>query len=325
VAWRIWSDLKQRSHRRPNNAADGGRQSRGVALIAVLWLSLLLAVIAGSLIVTTRTELRLSRNLLESARAEALADGGVYLAIPHLLDSDATRLWHADGIEHQVELAAGTLKITVTDATARVDVNAASPELLAGLFRAAGTTPDDADMLAARIVDWRDADDTASPNGAEQADYDSMGADILVGNAPFLTPDEILRVPGMSMALYTRIESAVTVWSGQAGIDPFGASRLVLLALPGIGEADADAMLAARKNAENDQRNWEILTLLPTEARAFLGRGGGRMIYVRAQADTREGGVFIREAVLELQPGANPPFTTYAWRQAMYLAAEPQP
>ncbi len=296
------------------------RRSRGVALIAVLWLSLLLAVIAGSLLTTTRSELRLTRNLLDSARADALAEGGIHYAIPHLLDRDVATRWTADGSVHVLELETGRLEIAARDAAGRVDLNAAPPELLAGLLHAAGVAADDAAMLAARIVDWRDRDDNVSPDGAEQDDYDAAGIAVRVGNAPFFTPDEILRIPGIGMALYARIEGAVTVWSRQRGIDPGAAPRLALLALPGMTEGMADSLIAARAEAEPDPRNANLMTLLPDEARRWLARGGGRIVYITARAETPEGGLFRREAVIELRPGARPPYITHAWHPALTAA-----
>ena len=315
--------MKQRSSQNRPTDSKASRptgasvRSRGVALIAVLWLAILLAVIAGSLLTTTRSELRLARNLLDSARADALADGGIYLAIPHLLDRDAATRWPADGTVHVVELESGRLEVAAQDAAGRIDLNTAPPELLAGLFGAAGTDPADAAMLAARIADWRDRDEDTLPDGAEQADYDAAGLAVRVGNAPFLNPGEILRIPGIDMALYAQIEGAVTVWSRQRGIDPAAAPRLALLALPGMSESAADSLIAARTEATPDPRGTDMLPFIPAEAQPWLARGGGRVVYLTAQAQTPEGGIFTREAVIELRPGADPPYVTHAWRPAL--------
>jgi general secretion pathway protein K len=318
------------SRKKISHTVPAGR-SRGVALIAVLWLGMLLAVIAGSLLTTTRSELRLARNLLDSARADALAEGGIYLAIPHLLDRDVATRWPVDGTVHVVELETGRLEVAARDAAGRVDLNAAPPELLAGaappellagLFRAAGVETDAADILAARIADWRDRDDNVSPDGAEQADYDAGGFSVRVGNAPFATPGEILRIPGIDMALFAEIEGAVTVWSRQRGIDPTAAPRLALLALPGMSETAADSLIAARAEGDPDPRGTRLLPFIPDEARRWIARGGGRVVYLTAQAETPEGGIFRREAVIELRPTATPPYVTHAWRPALAIGSE---
>ncbi len=63
-------------------ASQASRMRRGIALVVVLWTLLLLSLIAAGFIAVTRTELRLARNALDNARAEALADAGVYRGDP---------------------------------------------------------------------------------------------------------------------------------------------------------------------------------------------------------------------------------------------------
>jgi general secretion pathway protein K len=57
----------------------------GIALVIVLWVLALLAVIAVSFTTATRSQGNLVRNLVENAKAEALADAGVYRAVLGLL------------------------------------------------------------------------------------------------------------------------------------------------------------------------------------------------------------------------------------------------
>ncbi len=59
---------------------------RGLALVTVLWVLMLLSLIAASFMRTTRTEINMTRNLIENAKAEALADAGVYRAVLGLFE-----------------------------------------------------------------------------------------------------------------------------------------------------------------------------------------------------------------------------------------------
>ncbi len=54
---------------------------RGLALVTGLWVQMLFALIAAGFTRTTRTEINLTRNLIDNAKAEALADAGVYRAV----------------------------------------------------------------------------------------------------------------------------------------------------------------------------------------------------------------------------------------------------
>ncbi len=51
----------------------------------MLWVLILLSLIAASFTRTTRTEINLTRNLIDNAKAEALADAVVYRAVYGLL------------------------------------------------------------------------------------------------------------------------------------------------------------------------------------------------------------------------------------------------
>lgn len=73
-------------HRQPRERIEAGPAVRGIAL--VLWTLLLLSLIAAGFLAVIRTEVRVARNALEGARAEALADAGVYRGIQALLAAD---------------------------------------------------------------------------------------------------------------------------------------------------------------------------------------------------------------------------------------------
>jgi general secretion pathway protein K len=59
--------------------------ARGLALVTVLWVLVLLSLMAASFTATTRTEVNLTRNLVENAQAEALAEAGLARALLALL------------------------------------------------------------------------------------------------------------------------------------------------------------------------------------------------------------------------------------------------
>ena len=108
--------------------------ARGFALILVLWIAALLAVIAASLVSSGRTETRLAHNLVENAKAEALADGAVQRAVLGLLDVDPAQAWRPGGGPYRLAYGEGQVRVTIADEDGKIDINAATPELLAGLL-----------------------------------------------------------------------------------------------------------------------------------------------------------------------------------------------
>ncbi len=223
------------------------RSRRGLALVSVLWVLTLLALIAASFTRTTRTEINLARNLAENARAEALADAGVYRAVYGLLQPNEAERWKADGRVYRLRLGGGEVAITIQDEIGKIDLNRAQDELLQGLFELAGLAPDDAAALVDAIVDFRDADDLRRLNGAEDRDYEAAGLPWGAKDAPFEAVEELRQVIGMDPDIYNRVAPALTVHSRRPGFNPNFAPREVLLALPGVAEGRVAGFLDKRK------------------------------------------------------------------------------
>jgi general secretion pathway protein K len=228
------------------------------------------------------------------------------------VDLDSERAWRTDGTRYQLDYGEGTVSIRVYDEDAKVDLNAAPPELLAGLFSMVGLEPEQAETLADRIVDYRDDDDEPGPNGAEDPDYEAAGRTQGAIDRPLLTETELLGVLGMSEALYRRLRPLVTVHSGAEGIDPTRASPDVLLSVPGITPEIVEAIRAAGPDGDPFE-TIDDETLFDLEIYFIPSRE--IMFEVRAEARTAGGGVFVREAVIELTLEPERPFLVRAWRR----------
>jgi general secretion pathway protein K len=169
--------------------------NRGIALISVLWVTTLLAVMAASFASSARTEARLAYNHEERAKAEALADAGFHRAVFGLLDLDPATAWRAGDAAYSFPVGDGDVQVWIEDEDGKIDVNAASLELMAGLFMAVGLSDEEARLLADRIGDFRDSDSEPEPLGAEDDAYFSAGRAQGAADRPFATESELLRVP----------------------------------------------------------------------------------------------------------------------------------
>ena len=298
-----------------------GDQS-GIALIAVLWLTVMLTVIASGFAFSMHGEAVAARNALSLAQARAAADGAVERAAFELTrPRNLPDVWLPDGTPQT--WAEGEAKITTwaTDESARIDLNFASEALLKGLFQnLGGVDAATADGLVAALQDWRDPDDLKRPNGAEEADYRAAGKSYKPANAPLDTVGEFARVLGVTPALMTRIADSVTVYSRQPGINPATASRDVLLAIPNTTPEVVDAYLQQRSEA--------LASKLPVppfpQAQGFAS-GAVPIFRIRAQAIMPDGVTFVRDAVLRLSVDPKRPVIAFLWQEGARPAPPPAP
>ena len=280
------------------------RSQRGIALVAVLWGLTILSIIAAAFLADTRGQSAVTRNLLENAKAQALADAGIYRAIAGILSIDPSIAWRSDGTRYQMALGEGQVEITIFDEGGKVDLNRAQDRMLSGLLQVFGVPEEQAPALIDTIRDFADRDDDPRPFGAEDGDYLAAGLDWGSKDAPFESVEELQQVLGISRPLYDRLAPFLTVYSGRAQINPVVAPREVLMAMPGLGEEQVNALLARRESEDG------------TRVRSV-----GTAFTIRAEAVTTGGGRFIREAVVQRTADRRNPYLIREWRQ--HWASQP--
>jgi len=298
-------------------SADAGREGeRGIALLVVIWVLALLAILIVGFSGDARTELLVARNHYESASARAIADAGVSLAILGILDPTPETQWPADGRVRDVRYADGTIRIRIQDEGGKIDLNAAPPELLAGLLTTVGgLSAGDAGSLAQAIDTYRQAQ--------QQADTPAAGGGLRTmvrrqANA-FRVIEDLRLVPGITRELYGRIAPFVTVYSGVGDIDPLTAPPEVLRSLPGINAGEVGAFLAARA----------LQGPIPGQLPPLGGPAGGSLAHrvlqnatILSEGKTADGSTFTRAAVVSLSADPTAPYSVLSWRQ---VQREPRP
>jgi general secretion pathway protein K len=208
-------------------------QAQGIALVSVLWVVALLAIVATGLTASVRSESRIVSNTTELLQAQYAVEGGVELAAMNLMYPQAVR-WPADGSVRELYIGAARVRIATTDITGKIDINHAPAELLRGLLVQTNVEDDQIDMLVGAILDWRDSDDFRHLSGAEDSDYRLARLPYGAKDGRFDSVDELRLVLGMTEEIYASIESSLTIYSGQVGVNPLHASGQVSAALSGL-------------------------------------------------------------------------------------------
>jgi general secretion pathway protein K len=285
---------------------------RGVALVLVLWVSILLTVIASSFIAERRSETLIVRNSISMARAAAAADAAVQRGLLDAFRNDnSPEVWRRDGQVHEWAFDGVPVRVEMRDESAKIDINTASDALLRGLFLSVGVPEEEVVKLLDAILDWRDPDTLKRANGAEEDDYRAAGLSYRPANAPFQAIEEIQLVLGMRPDIYRRIAPMITVFSRQIGVNAPFATREVLLAIPGVTPEIADEYIQRRADA---LAAGQPPPPFPQGA-AFAG-GTAMITNVRAEARLDDGTYFAREAVALLRSAPRKPVTFVLWRES---------
>ena len=217
------------------------RRERGVVLLAVLFFVLLASAGVASFLSRATVDLMAARNRDAAARAEALARGGVRLAIAALLEDlvrekqdqfevDTTQdLWARLGAVPLPLDDGGVLQIKVEDAGTRLSLNSLFAkgeardeksevflgELLTKVIAEIPVRPEqklyDAPQLAQNLIDWVDVNTVRIAGGEEDDAYQSQSPPYHASNLPLLSVDELLLIDGFDAQLVNALRPYVDV------------------------------------------------------------------------------------------------------------------
>ena len=219
-----------------------GRSDRGVALLAAVWWTLIIAMLAVAASRETRTLAVIAANERLAAQNRAAADAGIAAAAlalaaearglpvrvpaasPALADGSAPVLGRAgaaipiDGRPLRWSHGEAAVTLTIMAERGRYDLNAGDPALLPAVLAAAGVR--DRDAAAAQILARR------------QRGRDGRSIPWRIGDPGFAGPGELGGLPALSRAEIARLTPLVTTVSRRAAPDPALAPEALYRALP---------------------------------------------------------------------------------------------
>jgi general secretion pathway protein K len=297
------------------------RHERGIALVIVLWVGLLVVAIAGAFILDTRNSTQLTRNFLDNAEARALADGGVHLAIFEVLRADDETQWQRDGRVYQRAVPGGTLDISIEDEAGKIDINSASDELLEGLFLSAGVDGDTASTFAQAIEKFRREEKSRTQSSRASGESRarirrtssvSRRSARRKADRVFHSVDSLGQIPGMTVELHALLRPALTVF-GDSKLHYMSSPREALMAIPGITSEAVDMFLLGRTGDEASGPLADFL--VEGRARAYWRKKESKFLTVKVRAQSENGAVFTRVAIVEMAEQDDQPFIVKEWRE----------
>jgi general secretion pathway protein K len=269
---------------------------RGFALVMVIWGVAIIALLVVSYQSTARLRLQTAFNIAGATRAELVADAAANEAILSILSERAAGGERPvyGGAPVYCAIDGAAVAIAVEDEGGKVDLNAASPNLLQALLQGFAVQPRDAEQIAKSIVAFRTPIDprTASaiePGGAGDKPFG-------LKRAPYQTVLELDQTPGISPEFFRLLLPFVTVHSRAPGVDPRVAPPALFAALTGASPEEVIGYVATPfpNNLDRRRANGPFF--------AQLGEGGALLAHAEALLPT--GQASVREVVVDLRGGA---------------------
>jgi general secretion pathway protein K len=285
----------------------------GFILVAVLWIIAALATLAtifSIYVINTATAFTVHDERLQ---AEGCARAAIELAVYQLTANPQ------DGQAGQTPPTRGRLVFRIGNArvttdfnseNARIDLNNAPKELLAGLFTALGAASDAAQAYADRIIAWRSAP-SADTAGNEASLYRAAGVIYAPRGNLFPHTAELGLVLGIPEVMVERALPFLTVYSGRPQINILDAAPQVIAALPGMAPAQLQAVLAARQATPQDA---QALVASLGAAQALATTQGNKSVRVTARIAFDSGQRMTTEAVIFLTDNGTEPYRILTWR-----------
>ena len=285
--------------------ARAGRE--GFIIVTVLWiLGALSALVSIYAIYATNTALSFSEydNRL---RAEALFSAALELTAYRQLNIPMQS--RPTKGTFSFRLGQANVEVTFCSEAARIDLNKAPKQLLAGLFTALGVRKNDAETYSERIDAWRAPSSKPAPS-----DMQPQSAALPRQKTKFPHVNELALIDALPIALVERVLPFITVYSGVSRVNLNDAAAEIIAALPGMTPDRLNAFLVQRKaHPENTQ---DLLQLLGP-AQQYASNEGTRTLRVQTQISFDNVGRAYSEAVIILFDQGDEPYAVLSWRSQM--------
>lgn len=267
----------------------------------VIWALVLMSSLATGFALGVRHEIRVAGDLASMAQAEAASLAALHKAILAISDPDPDKQWLADSSVRRIAWGEAAVTVQVQAENGRIDLNRAPRDLLLGLFEQ--VLPDaDHDAMIDAILDWRDPDDRPRPDGAEDSDYDRAGYAYPPANRPFRSLNELSQVMGFNRDQVALLLPHLTIYSRSNRIHAASADVVVLASIPGITLEDAEAFVAQRDLAVEEEEEERLdLGALRAGARYLENRFRARTYALIIEAVMPDGLVRKERIVVQLQ------------------------
>jgi len=280
--------------------------SDGFIIVAVLWILgafAALVSIYALFVIDTATALGVHDDRL---RSEAMVSAAIELTAYRLTGPLGSRPTRG---QFDFRMGPANVAAEFRSEAARIDLNAAPKEVLAGLFATLGARQDDAGSHANRVIGWR----TAPPSGedSEASIYRTAGLRYAPRGDRFPHANELSLVLGLPATLVERALPFVTVYSGRAQVNILDTAPEIIAALPGMTPSRLNSILARRQASPG---NGELLISMLGPAQEYATTEGSNTYRIEIRVAFDNGRRTSSEVVILVFEAGSEPYSILSWR-----------
>lgn len=169
--------------------------NRGLALIVVLWITLLVSMLLSGIILHTSVEIQQAANSKDNVFGD-IAITNAMENIKYKISTQEIKNIN-DIVNLKLKFNGYTVTITkMVDESAKIDINTFSYEKIYLSLLSLGISKEESEIISAQIIDWRDKDSIVSLHGAEKIEYLRLKLPP-PANREFYSPIELLNLPAI--------------------------------------------------------------------------------------------------------------------------------
>jgi general secretion pathway protein K len=292
-----------------SNSATQRTTSDGFIVVAVLWILSALATLVSIYsvyVIDTAVAVGVHDDRL---RAEALVSAAVELTAHQLTANAVARPMRG---RFSFRMGQASVAVEFRSETARIDLNAAPKDLLAGLFATLGARRGEAEHYASRVIGWRTP--PAKDQDPEAQAYRTARLRYAPRGARFPHVSELSLVLDLPTALVERALPFVTVYSGRPQVNALDAAPEVIAALPGMTRERLNAVLAQRQATPG---NGQVLMPLLGPAQEHVTMEGSKASRITVRVAFDNGRRTSSEAVILVFDDGSEPYSVLSWRDEL--------
>jgi general secretion pathway protein K len=290
----------------PSMATYSPRQParNGFIVVAVLWILAALAALVAVYNVYVVDSAAAFAVDDERFRAKSLTSAAIELVAYQLTKPGQIRPTQG---QFGFRMNQANIVVEFRSEAARIDLNFAPKELLAGLFALLGADRTNAEKYANRVVAWR-----TDPKGtdSEASAYLTAGLRYVPRGAAFPHVNELSLLLDLPIGLVERALPFVTIYSGRPQVNIFDAAPEVIAALPGMTGERLNGFLGQRQTIP---RNGQMLMALLGPSQPYATTESSKSSRVNVGVAFDNGHRMTSEvAIVVFEEGAEP-YSILSW------------